>query len=136
LAQADSLEKSIARLKLDLSKISEERWRAALSRDHGAVSKARVRAAEKTLENCSTISKYVANFSAPLAREISRREEEARRTFEQVRNTADPELFHRWIKQQLIPSTALAEKLGHLAASASNPSATPQQANFHRWTRN
>ncbi|MGI0079026.1 MAG: hypothetical protein ACRECH_05330 [Nitrososphaerales archaeon] len=131
MSQANKLEKSLFQIKLDLSKISEERWHAALSRNQNEVTMARVKAAEKTLENCNTLAKYVANFSTPLARQITEREEEARRTFEKVRRTRDPELLHEWIKEQLIPSTRFAERLGHMAASASKFRETG--TDFHRW---
>lgn len=131
LSQANKLEKNLFQIKLDLSKISEERWRAALSRNQNDVTNARVKAAEKTLENCSTLAKYVANFSIPLARQITEREVEARRTFEEVRRTRDPKLLDEWIKEHLIPSTRFAERLGHMAASASK--AREGSTDFHRW---
>jgi hypothetical protein len=131
LSQASKFERNLTQLKLDLSKISEERWRAALSRDQTRVMSARMKAAEKTLENCRELAKYVENFSAPLARQIIQREDEARKTFESVQKTNDPKQFEAWIKQQLIPSTRFAERLGHLAASASMP--REGRAEFHRW---
>jgi hypothetical protein len=130
---AKNLERNVAQIKLDLSKISEERWRAALSRNQSDIMEARVRAAEKTLDNCASIAKFVANFSVPLARQITQRETEARKTFEQVRSARDPDLLGEWIKEQLIPSTRFAERLGHMAASASK--AREGSTEFHRWTR-
>ena len=133
LSQAEDLEKNIVKIKLDISKISEERWRAALSRNQNEVIKVRVKAAEKTLENVGTLAKYVANFSTPLARQITKREDEARRTFEEVRRTTNSKIFQEWVKDQLIPSTRFAERLGHLAASASKPQGTSED--FHKWSR-
>jgi vacuolar-type H+-ATPase subunit I/STV1 len=132
LSQAGKIEKNLAQLKFDLSKISEERWRAALSRDPNKLMSARMKAAEKTLENCRALAEYVENFSTPLARQITQRETEARRTFDNVRRTNDPKQLHAWIKQQLIPSTRFAERLGHMAASASM--SKERSTDFHRWT--
>lgn len=132
MSQASKLEKNLTQLKLDLSKISEERWRAALSRDQNRIMSARMKAAEKTLENCRALAEYVRNFSAPLARQITQREAEARRTFENVQRTNDPKQLHIWIKQQLIPSTRFAERLGHIAASARM--SNEDRTDFHRWT--
>lgn len=131
MSEAKRLEKNIFQIKLDLSRISEERWRAALSRNQSAVLNARMKAAEKTLENVSSLAAYVANFSAPLARQISQKEAEARRTFEESRKLQDLELFNKWVKEQLVPSTKFAEQLGHVAASASKLGESP--TDFHRW---
>jgi hypothetical protein len=133
LSEASRLEKNLSQIKLDLSKISEERWRAALARDQNGVMNARMKAAEKTLQNCRALAEYVRNFSTPLARQITQREADARRTFDNVRRTNDPTQLHAWIKQQLIPSTRFAERLGHMAASASLSKGG--SAGFHRWTR-
>jgi hypothetical protein len=132
LSQASRIEKNLTQLKMDLFKISEERWRAALSRDQSKLMTARIKAAEKTLENCRALAEYVKNFSTPLARQISERESEARRTFDNVRRTNDPQQLNAWIKRQLIPSTRFAERLGHMAASArmSKDGVT----DFHKWT--
>lgn len=91
-----------------------------------------MKAAEKTLENCRALAKYVENFSLPLARQITQREAEARRTFDNVRTTNDPRQLHAWIKQQLIPSTRFAERLGHVAASARM--SKEGRTDFHKWT--
>ncbi|HKW04171.1 MAG TPA: hypothetical protein VJN71_02615 [Nitrososphaerales archaeon] len=133
MSETTKLEERISQLKQDLGKISEERWRAALSRNQNDHMNARIKAAEKTLENCDSLAKYVASFSTPLARQISRREEQARKTFEQVRRTRDPEVLQKWIKEDLIPSTRFAERLGHVAASA-RASETKSNIDFHRWS--
>lgn len=129
----NKLEKNLTQLKLDLSKISEERWRAALSRDQTRVMNARMQAAEKTPENCRALAKYVENFSTPLARQIIQREVEARRTFDDIRRTDDPKQLEVWIKQQLIPSTRFAERLGHMVASTRM--AKRGSTGFHKWVR-
>jgi FPC/CPF motif-containing protein YcgG len=129
--QASKIEKNLTQLKQELSKISEERWRASLSRDQSKMMSSRMKAAEKTLENCRALADYVQNFSAPLARQITQREDEARRAFESVRRTNDPKQLQTWIKQQLVPSTRFAERLGHIAASART--AKEGRADFHRW---
>ncbi|MDH2902139.1 MAG: hypothetical protein PXY39_14315 [archaeon] len=132
MSQASKLERNLTQLKLDLSKISEERWRAALSGDQNKEMAARMKAAEKTLENCRVLAKYVENFSLPLARQITQREAEARRTFDNVQTTNDPKQLRAWIKQQLIPSTRFAERLGHMAASARMYK--EGRTDFHKWT--
>lgn len=132
--ETSKLEKRISQIKKELGKISEERWRAALSRNHDGHVNARIKAAEKTLENCESLAKYVAIFSAPLARQITEREAQARKAFEQIRRTKDPKLLHQWIKEELIPSTRFAEQLGHVAASASKARETPAVSDFHRWS--
>lgn len=131
MSESSKLEERISQIKQELGKISEERWRAALSSNHEGHVNARLKAAEKTLENCESIARYVAAFSTPLARQITERDAQARKAFEQVRRTKDPGLLHRWIKEELIPSTRFAERLGHMAASARTPKENPQ--GFHRW---
>lgn len=133
LPQVSKLERNLTKLKLDLSKISEERWRAALSRDQTKIMNVRIKGAEKTLENCRALAEYVENFSTPLARQITQRAAEARKTFDDVQRTNDPKQLDAWIKQQLIPSTRFAERLGHIAASARMSKKGP--ANFHRWMK-
>jgi hypothetical protein len=133
LSETTKLEKRIEQIKQDLGNISEERWRASLSRNQNDHMNARIKAAEKTLENGDSLAKYVANFSTPLARQITRREEQARKTFEQVRRTRDPKLLQEWIKEELIPSTRFAERLGHVAASA-RAGETKSNIEFHKWS--
>lgn len=131
--ETSQLEKRISQMKLDLGKISEERWRAALSRKPNEQVNARIKAAEKTIENCESLGKYVAVFSEPLARQIAAREAQARKSFEHIRVTKDPDLLHQWIKRELVPSTRFAERLGHMAASASKVSAETASGYFHKW---
>ncbi|MFI5421200.1 MAG: hypothetical protein ACHQ1H_09570 [Nitrososphaerales archaeon] len=133
MPQYANLERNIIEMKRELSRISEERCRAALAGDEKEVIRSRINAAEKTLDNCSTLAKYVANFSSPVARQISQREAEARRTFQEVRITSDQRLFHEWVKKELIPLTRFAERLGHVAASAIKTQDAPGE--FHRWIR-
>jgi hypothetical protein len=132
MSQTSNIERNLTQLKRDLSEISEERWRAALSGDQDRLMSVRLKAAEKTLENCKALAKYVENFSPPLARQIAQREAAARRSFDNVRSTNDPKQLHEWIKQQLVPSTRFAERLGHMAASARSAKESP--TNFHKWT--
>lgn len=132
MSETEKLEKRILEIKSDLAKISEERWRAALSQNQGDHTSARIKAAEKTLENCNSLARYVAIFSAPLARQITQRENQARRALEEVRKTRDPEALHKWIKDELIPSTRFAERLGHVAASANRSGGMTTE--FHRWS--
>ena len=127
------LEERVSKLKSELSKISEERWRAALARDERGTYNARTKAAKKTLENVNAIAKYVANFSEPIAREIESRENEARRTLEQVALTNDPKLFHSWVKDHLVPSAKIAERMGHMAASTAVRLQTDGKS-FHKWS--
>ncbi len=133
LSEVSRLERSIAQIKRDLSSLSEERWRAALARNEESVFKARVKAVEKTLDNCNAIAKYVSNFSAPVGKEIQRRELNARKTFEIIRSTNDPKILHSWIKEQLIPSTKLAERMAHMTASTSRK-VQGASSDFHKWT--
>ena len=128
------LERRIQTLKNSLSQISEERWRAALSKNSKAVVDARVRASEKTLESCEVIATYVNHLSPPLSHEIQMGEQKARTSFEQVKQSGDANELHRWIKSQLIPQARLSERLGHLAVS-SMLKARGENVEFHRWTR-
>ena len=127
------MEKRISQLKLELSKISEERWRAALSRNSATAHKARIRAAEKALENADAIAEYVGNFSTPMAKQIKTRDDEARKTFEVLKHGTDSDALQAWVKQQLIPSMKLAEKMGHMAASAVGK-AHGNVDDFHKWS--
>ena len=133
MSELSDIQKKILQIKQDLSKISEERWRATLSGNQDEHVKARIKAAEKALENCAWLARYVANFSAPMARQINQREEQARKAFDQVKRMRDPKLLHQWIKEQLIPSTRFAERLGHMAASA-NKMNRQASAGFHKWS--
>lgn len=132
LSEVNRLERNISQLKRELSGLSEERWRAALARSDENVFKARVRAIEKTLDNCNAIAEYISHFSAPMGREIQRRELSARKAFEKVRTTRDPKILHSWIKMELIPSTKLAERMAHMTASATK-GPRGAGAHFHRW---
>ncbi|HZW56578.1 MAG TPA: hypothetical protein VFF30_09840 [Nitrososphaerales archaeon] len=129
-----SLEDRIQNLKNALSQISEERWRATHSRDHKGIMNARIKASEKTLENCTMIASYLDSFSPPLSHEIRTGEQHARSTLEQVKRTGDINELHRWIKMQLIPQARLSERLGHLAAS-SMLKARGGDLDFHKWWR-
>ena len=132
LSEVNRLERNISRLKRDLSDLSEERWRASLARSEENVFKARVKSVEKTLDNCNTIGEYVSHFSGPMGNEIQRRERDARKTFETIRTTGDPKILHSWIKEQLIPSTKLAERMAHMTASTTKRVQGASSA-FHKW---
>src|SRR5487761_1766246 len=132
LSEVNRLERNISQLKRDLSNLSEERWRATLARSEENMFKARVKAVEKTLDNCNTIAKYVSYFSTPMGNEIQRRELNARKTFETIRTTRDPKMLHSWIKEHLIPSTKLAERMAHMTASTTKRVQGASSA-FHKW---
>ena len=128
-----NLEQRIQGLKDALSKISEERWRATLSRDQKAVVDARIRASEKTLENCNAIANYVKHLSPPLSKEIQMGEQRARIGLEEIKRSGDAVQLHKWIKTQLIPHARMSERLGHLAVS-SVQKVQGAGIDFHRWT--
>jgi hypothetical protein len=128
-----NLEKKIQELKNNIAKISEERWRAALAGDQKAVLRARVKASEKTLENCDTIARYLNYFSSPLSNEIQTRGEKAKTSLQKIKVTSDPTELHKWVKTDLIPPTKMAERLAHLAASSVRK-AQGEDLQFHKWT--
>ena len=132
-ADMDNLEKRIQELKNGISDISEERWRAALSRDENAVVRARINASEKTLENCDAIASYLNYFSPPLSNEIRMRGRNAKASLDQIKRTANAQEIHNWIKAELIPSTKISERLAHLAASSIRK-AQGEDLEFHKWS--
>lgn len=135
LNQADmrNLEKRIQELKNSLVGISQERWRASLSKDEKAMVGARIKASEKTLENCDAIASYLNHFSPPLSNEIRMRGQSARVSLEQVKRRANSQELHKWIKNELIPSTKMSERLGHLAVTSFRK-AQGEDLEFHRWS--
>ncbi len=134
VADLHNLEKRIQELKNSLSGISEERWRAALSKDERGVVKARIKASEKTLENCDAIANYLNNFSPPISKQIQSRDQLARTTLNRIKLTADAKELHKWIKTELVPSTKLSESLAHLAATSLRK-AQGEDIEFHRWVK-
>lgn len=132
-ADMQKLEKRIQELKNSLIGISEERWRANLSKNQRGVVNARIKASEKTLENCDVIADYLKNFSPPLSKEILTREQTARASLKQIKVRADAQEFHRWVKTELIPPTKMSERLAHLAASSLRK-AQGEDLDFHRWS--
>lgn len=134
LSDTRNVEKKIQELKNNITSISEERWRASLSKDNAAELKARVKASEKTLENCDEIARYLNNFSPPLSGEIKYREKIARSALQEIRSTTNPKEFHKWIKNELIPPTKMAERLAHLAATSLRKG-QGEDLPFHKWSR-
>ena len=132
MSKVSDLERNIERIKRELSNLSEERWKVALSKDEKKVFTARVKAAEKTLDNCVAIADYVSYFSAPTAREIQRRGTLARKSLQTIRTSGNPTMLHSWVKEQLIPSTKLAERMAHIAASTTR-TVRGQSAEFYKW---
>ena len=133
LGALSEMETTIQNSKSDLARISENRWRANLAKDDQAALRARVEAAEKTLEGCAAIAKYVGSFSTPIAREIERRREAVAREFEGVRQTKDPWELHSWIKLQLLPLVNTSERMAHVTASSTGKM-RGLDIGFHRWT--
>ena len=134
LKELNALEGTILGFKNNLSQISEERWRATLSKDRNATVRARIKASEKTLENCTAVAKYVEHFSPPLANELRSREKYARNLLQEIKSQSDPDELHTWIKTQLIPSAKMSERLAHIVASTTKKFAG-ENIEFHRWTR-
>jgi uncharacterized coiled-coil DUF342 family protein len=128
-----NLERRIQELKNGIAGISEERWRAALSRDESAVVKARIKASEKTLENWDAIANYLSFFSPPLSKEIQTKGKNAKDSLEKIKHTANAQEIHDWIKTELIPSTKMSERLAHLAIS-SMKKAQGQDLEFFKWS--
>jgi hypothetical protein len=133
LADMQNLERRIQELKNALRSISEERWQAALSRDEKAVLAARIKASEKTLENCDAIAKYLDYFSAPLANEIRIRGQNAKTSLEKIKRRGNAKALHKWVKSELIPSTKMSERLAHLAATSMRKF-QGEDIEFHRWS--
>lgn len=127
------MEDAILNSKTELSKISENRWKAILAKDEQAALKARVEATEKTLEGCKTIARYVGNFSTPIAREIEEQREGVAREFEKVRYTKDPEQLHSWMKTHLLPLVNNSERMAHVVVSSTSKM-RGLEADFHKWT--
>ena len=118
IAELDKLEKRIQELKDALSGISQERWRSALNRDEKAVVNARIKASEKTLENCDAIANYLEKLSSPLSQYIVTSAQSARASLEPIKRKGNAQELHKWIKTELIPPTKMSERLGHLAVSS------------------
>lgn len=134
LAELDRLEKRIQELKDELAGISEERWRAALSRDEKTLLKTRIKASEKALDNCEAIANYLQNFSSPLSKYILTTSQSARNSLETIKRKGTEQELHKWVKTQLVPPTQMSERLGHLAASSLRK-ALGEDLEFHRWSR-
>ncbi|MGH2639806.1 MAG: hypothetical protein ACRDF4_11110 [Rhabdochlamydiaceae bacterium] len=126
-------ERKIQELKNNIAGVSEERWRAALAKDQNAVARARLKASEKTLENCDAIAGYLNHFSPPLSNEIRMREQNARNSLQQIKSTTNSREIHDWIKSELIPPTKMAERLAHLAATSVRK-AQGEDLGIHKWT--
>jgi hypothetical protein len=133
LSDIHDMEKKIQQLKNSLQGISDERWRATLARDSEAALTARIRASEKTLENCGAIAYYLEFFSPPLSREITTRGESARVSFEKIKHKASERELQKWVKNELIPATKMSERLAHLAVSSLRKG-QGQNLEFHRWS--
>lgn len=135
LNQTDTrnLESKIQELKNSLTGISEERWRAALSKDEKALVRARIKASEVTLENCDAIARYLQHFSPPLSKEIRARGQSATIALDQIKRMSNPQEFQKWVKNDLIPATKMSERLAHLAASSLRK-AQGEDLEFHRWS--
>lgn len=133
LNDTGDLERKIQELKNNIASISEERWRAALAKDENAILRARIKASEKTLENCEAIARYLNHFSPPLSDEIRTRGESARSSLQQIKGTRNPQELHVWVKAELIPPTKMAEKLAHLAATSVRK-VQGEDLELHKWT--
>lgn len=129
----NEMESAILNSKMELSRISESRWKAILAKDERAALKARVEAAEKTLEGCRTITTYLENFSTPIARGIQKQQESVAREFERVRYTKDPSELHGWMKMRLFPLVNSSERMAHVVASSTSRM-RGLDIDFHKWT--
>jgi hypothetical protein len=128
------LENSILESKQDISRISETRSKATLSKDERAALRAWTDASEKTLEGCSAISKYLDHFSRPIARQLQASLDATKSSLETVKRTGDPKQFHVWMKTQFIPHVKQSESMAHLATTAMHK-AQERNADFHRWVK-
>lgn len=126
------MEGTILNSKMELARISESRWKAILAKDERAALKARVEAAEKTLEGCRKITTYLENFSTPIAREMQRQQESVTKEFEKVRHTKDPSELHAWMKMQLFPLVNSSERMAHVVASSTGRM-RGLNVDFHKW---
>jgi hypothetical protein len=133
-AEFDLMEEQIFSVKEELSSISRERRSAALTGRTDDLMEARVRAFEKTLENCGLLVEYIRKFSDPAAREIEINHKRLLKEFGHIREVKSPDAFHEWVRSNVVPVLKQSEQAGHLAATIMKKSQGEKIA-FHRWTK-
>jgi predicted RNase H-like nuclease (RuvC/YqgF family) len=133
-AELDRMEEKILGVKAELSSISRERRLAALAGKTNDLMEARMRALQKTLENCGLLVEYVRKFSDPISREIEIKHEMLRKEFEHMREVHSPDAFHEWVRGNVVPVLKQSEQAAHLAATIIRKSRGEKIA-FHRWTK-
>ncbi len=132
-SELDRLEERILILKEELSRFSRERWQAARG-DERQNLQARTKIAEKTLENCDWLAKYVANFSLPIATRLETEDSRVRSEMERVKRLNNAAAFHEWVRTSLVPVVKFSEQTAYVAA-ASFRRAQQGQAPQYKWTR-
>jgi hypothetical protein len=132
LPEIDRLEESIQVVKSEISKISDERWRAASRGDDKSVLKAKTRAVEKMLENCDVIARYVSQFCPAIGRDLSSHQKVVRSELEKIKRRSNQESLHTWYKADLIPLVKRSEVVAHVAAT-SHRRGERSSDDCHRW---
>jgi len=134
IEELNRIEEEILNVKADLSSISRERRAAVIAGKTNDVFEARVRALQKTLENCGMLVEYVQKFSAPASREIEMKHERLLKEFENIRKVNSPDALHEWVRFNVVPVVKQSEQSAHLAATTMKRSRGETMA-FHRWVR-
>jgi hypothetical protein len=132
LPEIARLEEEIQIVKSDISKISNERWQAALKRDEKNVLEARTRAAEKMLENCDIIARYVSQFCPAIGRDLSGQQKTVKSELEKTKRRNNQNSLHTWYKVNLIPLVKRSEVVAHMAAT-SHRMGQASGNDCHRW---
>lgn len=132
--ELERLEERILSLKAELSRFSRERWQAAEKGDERQNLQVRTRIAEKTLENCDWLAKYVANFSPPIATRLEMEQGRVRSEMERIKRLNNPAAFHEWVRTSLVPTVKFSEQMAYVAA-ASLRRAQQGQAPKYTWAR-
>jgi hypothetical protein len=132
LPEIARLEENILDVKSSISKISYERWQAALLKDEKNVLEARMRAAEKMLENCDLIARYVSQFCPAIGRDLSSQQKIVRSELEKIKGPSDHDSLHAWYKANLVPLVKRSETVAHVAATSHRRGQTLGD-DCHRW---
>ncbi|HET7404834.1 MAG TPA: hypothetical protein VFJ63_01830 [Candidatus Bathyarchaeia archaeon] len=80
---------------------------------------ARKKAADKLLQNCAALARYVSVSCSNVGRDILVQERTLRDELLTMNKTTDSSELHNWYKTRLIPLVKHSEAVAHVAATSS-----------------
>ncbi|MDG6933227.1 MAG: hypothetical protein JRN68_00870 [Nitrososphaerota archaeon] len=131
--ELDALEGKIAGLKSELSELSRSRRQTLESQDMLKHIQIRAKQVEKTLDNCESISKYVAKFSPPIAAKLMSEHDRIRKELGQMRTLDNDQVFHEWIRHSFAPAVKFSEQMAYLVATCYRTTKQGRVSHY-RWT--